>query len=256
MPKVDYTRDSEYFSASQCNDIVTFGFKQNRLMHASLFEARDAVLGYLEEVSRADMVKVVIIMGNVGHDDCDQYRSGCSRMRSGELPEAAMLRMFRAVDRLMLTLVGSSTMFVGVSAGETVPLLLGVNLACDYRLAGESLMVHHLYQSEGMLPKGGLPFFFGRRVGRSRALEWLMLKDCMQARDCLDLGLVDRVVPDEHLEATAQEIAQDLARYPKPILARFKRLLNCSLEGLPEYLEEENRELCFVLENASCLRGA
>jgi enoyl-CoA hydratase/carnithine racemase len=83
-----------------------------------------------------------------------------------------------------------------------------------------------------------------------------MLKDCMQARDCLDLGLVDRVVPDEHLEATAQEIAQDLARYPKPILARFKRLLNCSLEGLPEYLEEENRELCFVLENASCLRGA
>ena len=256
MPMADYTLDSEYFSASQENDVVTFRFKQNRLMHAALFEAKDAVLGYLQEISRADMIKVVIIMGSAGHEDCDQYRSVCSKIRSGELPETDVLRMFRAVDQLMLTLVGSSTMFVGVSAGETVPLLLGVNLACDYRLAGESLLVRHLYQNEGLLPKGGLPFFFGRRVGRSRALEWLVLKDRMHARDCLDLGLVDRVVPDELLEATAQEIAQNLARYPKPILARIKRLLNRSLEGLPEYLEEENRELCFVLENAGCLGGA
>ncbi|GAU09706.1 enoyl-CoA hydratase/isomerase family protein [Desulfoplanes formicivorans] len=256
MPVTDYTRDSEYFSASQQGDVVTFRFKQNRLMHASLFEAKNAVLGYLEEVSRADAVKVVIIMGNAGHDDCDQYRSVCSMIRSGELPETAILRMFRAVDQLMLTLVGSSTMFVGVSAGETVPLLLSVNLACDYRIAGQSLRVRHLYQDEGLLPKGGLPFFFGRRVGRSKALEWLVLKDRISARDCLDLGLVDRVVPDELLESTAQDIVRTLSRYPKPLLARFKRLLNRSLEGLPEYLEEENRELCFVLENANCLGGA
>lgn len=250
MPTTDYTRDTEYFTASQDGGVVTFRFTKNRLFHASLFEAKDAVLGYLTEVSRADTVKVVVIMDNDAvHDDCDQYRSVCSMIRSGELAETEVLRMFRAVDQIMLTLVGSPTMFIGVSAGQTVPLLLGVNLACDYRIAGESLVVRNLYQDEGLLPKGGLPFFFGRRVGRSKALEWLLLRDRIHAGECLDLGIVDRVVPDKQLEEVVWEVARTMARRPKSILTRFKRLLNQSLQGLPEYLEEENRELCFFLEN-------
>ena len=248
MVEGSFSRDTEFFSAVHNQAVVTFRFKKNALLHATMFEAKDAVLGYLKYISTVPEIKVVMIMGNTLCDDCEQYQQICSMIRSGELSESAVSRLFRAVDQIMLTLVNSDVLFVGVTGYETVPLLLGISLACDYRIAGESMIVRNLYLEEGLLPKGGLPFFFGRRLGRSKAFEWLLLHDQIDARTCLDLGIVDQVVSDCDLEDKAMQVALTIAKRPRPILARLKRLLNLSLQGLPEYLEQENQDLSYVLE--------
>ena len=248
MKDADFSVDTEFFSAVQTDAVITFRFKKNRLLQSTMLGARDAILGYISRVSDAPAIKVVVIMGTLLGDDCGQYQNICSMIASGELPESAVLRIFRSVDQLMLALVRSDTLFIGVTENETVPLLLGVSLACDYRIAGESMVVRNLYLEEGLLPKGGLPFFFSRRAGRSKALEWLLFKDRMNAAACLDLGIVDRVVPDAELEEEAMRIALKIAERPKAISSRLKRLLNRSLYGLDDYLEQENQELCYFLE--------
>ena len=251
MTEGSFSRDTEFFSAVQTQAVVTFRFKKNCLLHATMFEAKDAVLGYLKHIAIVPEIKVVIIMGNTLCDDCEQYQQICAMIRSGELSEAAVSRLFRAVDQIMLALVNSDILFVGVISNETVPLLLGISLACDYRIAGRSMRVRNLYLEEGLLPKGGLPFFFGRRIGRSKALEWLLFHEQIDAQTCLDLGIVDRVVPDCDLEDEAMQTARLIAARPRPLLARLKRLLNRSLQGLPEYLEQENQELGYVLEQGN-----
>ncbi len=248
MNDARFSLDNDFFSAVQKQTVVIFRFKKNRLLQSTMFEARDAILAYFTRVSETPEIKVVVIMATGLCDDCEQYQDVCAMIAEGSLPESAVLRMFRSVDQIMLTLVRSDTLFIGVTGSETVPLFLGVSLACDYRMAGESMVVRNLYLEEGMLPKGGLPFFFSRRASRSKAFEWLLVKDRIPASVCLELGIVDRIVPDDALEDAALAFAQALAERPKPILSRLKRLLNRSLQGLDEYLEQENQELCYFLE--------
>jgi 2-(1,2-epoxy-1,2-dihydrophenyl)acetyl-CoA isomerase len=60
------------------------------------------------------------------------------------------------------------------------------------------------------------------------------------AATALDWGLVNRVVPDDELEQSTQELLAKLAAGPTRAYASGKRLLNRSLyPGLAEQLEAE-----------------
>lgn len=55
--------------------------------------------------------------------------------------------------------------------------------------------------------------------------------DALTAADAHHLGLVNRVVPDEELEATARAWAERLATGPTRSLAFTKQLVNASLDS-------------------------
>lgn len=55
--------------------------------------------------------------------------------------------------------------------------------------------------------------------------------DAVQAAEAERLGLVNRVVPDPELEATARAWAERLAQGPTRALALTKQLVNASLDG-------------------------
>ena len=61
-------------------------------------------------------------------------------------------------------------------------------------------------------------------VGSLRARQLFMLSDPVDARQCLDFGLVDKVVPDAELGARAQALCERLARAPTASMAGIKQL--------------------------------
>jgi len=126
----------------------------------------------------------------------------------------------------------------GAAAGAGLSLAL----ACDLRVMAESAFVTTSYVKLGLSGDYGASWFLTRLVGPARAREILFLGDRLGARECLALGLVNRVVPDAELEAEARALARRLAQGP-PIALRFmkdnlNRALGESLETLLE-LEAE-----------------
>jgi len=91
-------------------------------------------------------------------------------------------------------------------------VLLG--LACDLRIAAASTWFHIPEVDLGVpLTWGGAPRL-AREVGAARAKELILLCDRFDAPAAAQYGLLNRVVPDDQLDAAVDEWARRLAAKP------------------------------------------
>lgn len=85
---------------------------------------------------------------------------------------------------------------------------------CDLVVAGESARLGQPEIMLGLMPGGGGTQRLPRTVGKARAMEIALLGESINAWDALELGLVNRVVPDELVLTTAVRIAHQVADKP------------------------------------------
>jgi enoyl-CoA hydratase/carnithine racemase len=114
----------------------------------------------------------------------------------------------------------------------------GAEIACgaDLRVAGENLQ---LFWPGGRL---GVPVGVARLVplvGISRAKELILTGRVMRAEEARHLGLAHRVVPAEEAEATALELAAELARHEPDGLRRLKAMFR-DFEDSAHRVQREN----------------
>jgi enoyl-CoA hydratase/carnithine racemase len=95
----------------------------------------------------------------------------------------------------------------------------------------------------GLVPKGGGIFFMTKKIGESKTLELLFSGKDITAREALELGLVDKVVPSESLDEASIQVARNFARKPMHLISCVKQLLNFPSDDLVKFLERENELL-------------
>jgi 2-(1,2-epoxy-1,2-dihydrophenyl)acetyl-CoA isomerase len=122
----------------------------------------------------------------------------------------------RSIDKPILAAVN------GVAAGAGMSLAL----ACDVRYAGESTRFVLAFVRIGLVPDGGCLYFLPRLVGPAAALELAWTGDPLGAQDALQLGLVNKVLPDQEVLSRTQELAARLVKGPARTLALIKRAIN------------------------------
>ncbi|MDD5174855.1 MAG: enoyl-CoA hydratase-related protein [Sterolibacterium sp.] len=103
----------------------------------------------------------------------------------------------------------------------------GLGLVCssDLVVAAESAKIMSGATRAGMAPDAGASVTLARIVGFRRAMDILLTNRVVSAQEALALGLVNRVVPDDHLMEAAMAFAQELAAGAPKALAATKRLL-------------------------------
>jgi 2-(1,2-epoxy-1,2-dihydrophenyl)acetyl-CoA isomerase len=124
----------------------------------------------------------------------------------------------------------------GVAAGGGMSLAI----AGDVVIAAASARFTMAYTAAGLSPDGGSTWTLPRVVGVRRAAELMLFNERLDARRALELGLVNRVVADDELDATASELAAQLAAGPTRAYGEVKRLLRVSMTTtLADQLVEE-----------------
>jgi 2-(1,2-epoxy-1,2-dihydrophenyl)acetyl-CoA isomerase len=78
----------------------------------------------------------------------------------------------------------------------------------------------------GLVPDGGSSLFIPSRVGMARAAEMAMLGERVPARQALEWGLVNRVLPAGEFADGAAALTDRLAAGPTRSYAGVKRQLN------------------------------
>ena len=117
---------------------------------------------------------------------------------------------------------------------------LSVALACDFAIAAEGAQFSTAYAKIGLSPDGGSTFFLPRIVGMRKATELVMLSETLTAVQAGELGLVNRVVPADQLEAEVQKLATRLASGATQAFARAKRLITQSFTTpIQQHLDDE-----------------
>jgi enoyl-CoA hydratase/carnithine racemase len=113
----------------------------------------------------------------------------------------------------------------GGAAGYGMDLALG----CDLRIASEDAKLAAAFTRRGVLPESGGTWLLPRLVGWARAAEIIFTGRTLSARDCLALGLVNRVVPGDRLREEALALAGEIAANAPLAVQASKRMMRMGL---------------------------
>jgi 2-(1,2-epoxy-1,2-dihydrophenyl)acetyl-CoA isomerase len=108
---------------------------------------------------------------------------------------------------------------------------LSLALACDMRVASESMKMTSAFANVGYSGDFGGSYFLTRLVGTAKARELYYTADRVEAADALALGIVNRVVADDELEAETMALAEKMANGPSIALGYMKRNMNAAETG-------------------------
>ena len=121
---------------------------------------------------------------------------------------------------------------VAAICGHAVAGGLELALWCDLRVGDEDAVLGVFCRRWGVPLIDGGTVRLPRLIGLSRALDLILTGRAVDAREALQIGLLNRVVPDGTCRAAAEELALELARLP-PTCLRHDRLAAYEGLGLP-----------------------
>ncbi|MCT9931995.1 crotonase/enoyl-CoA hydratase family protein [Planotetraspora sp. A-T 1434] len=122
-----------------------------------------------------------------------------------------------------------------IAAVEGYAVAGGLELAlwCDLRVAAEDATFGVFCRRWGVPLIDGGTVRLPRLIGTGRALDLILTGRAVPAREALEIGLVNRVVPAGTSREEAEELAAHLAALPQACM-RGDRLSALEQEGLPE----------------------
>jgi len=121
----------------------------------------------------------------------------------------------------------------GGAAGYGMDIALG----CDIRVAAQSGKLAAAFTRRGVLPESGGTWILPRLVGWAKAAEIIFTGRTLDAGQCLELGLVNRVVPDELLMKEARALAEEIAANAPLAVQASKRMMRMGLsEEFPDHV--------------------
>lgn len=223
----------------------------NRPEHGNMFtetmchEIRDCI----EAIRRETRTRVVVMTGAGDRFFCiGGQKDGMekSNLYAGTLP---VLDMYEAIDKLQKPVIASVNGFA-VGGGNVLQVV------CDLTIAKESAIFRQVGPMMGSFDAGFGTWYLEDLVGKKRAKEIWYTNRKMSAAEALEIGMINRVVPDDQLADRTREFALEIAERGAFALAAIKGAFLARHGGvaglsrishdllLTQYLgSEEHREL-------------
>lgn len=142
--------------------------------------------------------------------------------------------------------------FVTIAAirGYALGAGLQLALACDIRIVARGAHLGLLEHKYGILPDLGGTQRLPRIVGPGKAIELITTAARIDADEAQRIGLVERLVDDEDLDAVAAELAATIAAQPPLAVRGAKRAVHAALDGRSVrdglVVEAEGQSLCLA----------
>jgi len=129
-------------------------------------------------------------------------------------------------------------------------------LGCDIRIAAESAKLAAAFTRRGVVPESGGTWLLPRLVGWAKAAEIIFTGRTLSAAECLEAGLVNRVVPDGALMNETRALAEEIAANAPLAVQAAKRMMRMGLtEGFDEHVHHVYLQVLPLLRSADFREG-
>ena len=153
--------------------------------------------------------------------------------------EANFIRDINATHQLIKNIRGIDDFVVAAMSGQNVLSMFGPALACDLRLVTNDFVLVNRTPYSKFMASAGVPWFLSRIMGRAKAWALLASEQDINAKQALDLGLVDKIVSPEQLKETSITLAQTGAMRPWAVRIVLKQAMMYVDAPLEHYLDME-----------------
>jgi naphthoate synthase len=198
--------------------------KHNAFTPLTVQEMIDAM-----HICREDVrIKVIILTGEGGKAFCsggDQSVRGVGGyVGTDQVPRLNVLdlqKMIRSIPKAVIAMVAGWA----IGGGHVL------HVVCDLTIAAENARFGQTGPKVGSFDGGFGASYLARIVGQKKAREIWYLCDQYDAQEALDMGLVNKVVPLEQLEATTVEWCRKIMAKSPLAIRMLKSSFNAELDG-------------------------
>lgn len=227
-------------ASSKADGVLTIQFNRPDKKNAFTAGMYQAMTESLQEAEQDAAVRAVLFMGNAeaftaGNDLEDFLKAPPTS------PDAPVFRFMHAVTQ-------ASKPLVAAVAGNAVGIGTTLLLHCELVYAAENAKFALPFSRLGVCPEFASSFLLPQLAGYQRAAEALLLGDTFGAEEAYDMGLVNRVLPAEELQAFAQAQAARLAALPPASIRVSKQLMKAGQQAaVAARMAEEIRHFAAML---------
>jgi len=224
---------------------------QNTISHTML----DALTQSLKEANLDPEVRVIILRGK-GRFFCAgldvRAQTEGRGIGSGLSGPATTLNLTHTPPTVLHDLDKPTICALGSAAGYGMDLALG----CDIRIMAEKAKLSAAFTKRGLLPESGGTWLLPKIIGWSKAAELIFTGRTLTAAECLEWGLVSKVVPDKQLEEATGELAREIAANAPLAVQAAKRMMRMGLnEPFPEHVHHVFLQLLPLMQTEDIKEG-
>ncbi len=206
------------------------------------------------ELDEDASVRAVILTGN-GKMFCAGGDLGAMK----EAGDGASAYIKEMAGYLHLAILGFARMRAPIIAavnGTAAGAGFSMVCATDLAIAAETAKFTMAYTGAGLSPDGSSTYYLPRIIGQRRTVELMLTNRVLNSADALEWGIVNQVVPDAEVDATAGKLAAQLAQGATLSFGKVKQLLLASSsESLETQMELESRSIADSARTADGREG-
>ncbi len=194
------------------------------------------------EMDRDPEVRVVVIQAAGKH-----FSAGISLPEFKDKTNKDYREFIRLMDEHNHTIAKMKKPVIASVKGYALANGAGLVFACDLAVAAEDAKLGTTAINVGLICTGpAVPL--ARSLGRKKLLEMILTGDMISASEAEGLGLVNKVVPADELEAATMELARKLAA-KSPMALQIGKTGMYAMQDVPyhdsiDYLSELFAALC------------
>src|SRR6202171_2335192 len=192
--------DDEQIKIAEDDGIVTIILNRPERLNAFVGHMRRDLAEALEEAGSDPHVRVVVIKGE-GRAFCAggdvQFMAEMLERRDAE----EFSRILGAARRVILAIRQMTKPVIASIEGPASGAGFNLALSCDLRIASQTATFSQSFVKLGFHPDWGGTYFLPRMVTSNIACEMFFLGDPIDAARALQLGLVNRGVSPEEVDA-------------------------------------------------------
>ena len=181
---------------------------------------RAALVGHLSDAASDPSVRVVVLTGagrcfSAGADLKAGWASGFEVKQQLRTEYGPSLNLIADMAKPVISAVHGFAAGIGLSYA----------MVADLCVMGEKAFLLAPFSNLSLIPDGGANWLLLRGLGYKRAYQAAIENERLSAQTCLDLGLCNRVVPDDQVLGNAQAWARELCERAPMALGSTKQAL-------------------------------
>jgi len=204
------------------NGVLTITLNRPDVYNAFNEQMKKDLNDALKEADKDPNVRCLVLRGAGEKAFCSgqdlKEHAGAKRSLKESLEKSynPMIRKIRTMEKPVIGMIN------GVAAGAGCSLAL----ACDMRIMSANAKLIEVFIRIGLIPDSGSHWFLARLVGMAKAFEYAATGRDISAEEAERVGLVNKVVPPDHIESETMTLANKFAQAPTKSIGLIKRTLN------------------------------
>ena len=211
IPKKMGNNNNESVLFEKDGDIGIITLNRPSRYNAVTDDVVNGITTAINKIRKDDDIRAVVITG-AGKGFC----AGADMAVFGQVtPEEGRAYITSTYQPLMRNLFTLRKPIIGAINGTAAGVGASLALACDFRVMSQNSALLYAFINIGLGPDGGGSWLLARQIGYSKALQIAVEGKKIMAKECLDLGLTNKLVSeDSELLKTAKNWAHELAKLP------------------------------------------